>query len=59
MARRDPPDVLAAAGNPLRSFSIFGANPQWINAPDGDPIDTIKVIMKDGALYKNTLWDAR
>ncbi len=38
---------------------MIWANPQWINAPDGDPIDTIKVIMKDGALYKNTLWDAR
>ena len=49
-------DILVVDGNPLEDLSVIGANSKWFDAeyrPDG--VETIKVIMKDGKFYKNTL----
>ena len=49
-------DILVVDGNPLEDLSVIGANPKWFDAeyrPDG--VETIKVIMKDGKVFKNTL----
>lgn len=49
-------DILIVDGNPLEDLSVIGANPKWFDAeyrPNG--IETIKIIMKDGVIYKNTL----
>ena len=49
-------DILVIDGNPLEDLAVIGANPKWFDAeyrPDG--VETIKVIMKDGKFYKNTL----
>ena len=49
-------DILIVNGNPLKDLSVIGANPKWFDAeyrPNG--VETIKVIMKDGKIYKNTL----
>ena len=49
-------DILIVDGNPLEDLSCLGANPKWFDAPERDRgFDTIKVIMKDGKFYKNTL----
>lgn len=49
-------DILVVDGNPLKDLSVIGANPKWFDAeyrPNG--VETIKVIMKDGKIYKNTI----
>ena len=49
-------DILVIDGNPLEDLTVIGAHPQWFDAeyrPDG--VETIKVIMKDGEIFKNTL----
>jgi len=39
-----------------RSISVIGAKPKWFDAePRNEGIETIRVIMKDGKIYKNTL----
>lgn len=49
-------DILIVDGNPLEDLSVLGANPKWFDAPLRDRgFETIRVIMKDGAIYKNTL----
>ena len=51
-------DILVVDGNPLKDLSVIGANPKWFDAeyrPNG--VETIKVIMKDGKFYKNTMED--
>lgn len=48
-------DLLVVAGNPLADISLLGANKQWIDAEPPQPIDTIKVIIKDGRIIKNIL----
>jgi len=49
-------DILIVDGNPLEDISVIGANPKWFDAePRGEGIETIRVIMKDGVIYKNTL----
>ena len=36
--------------------SVLGANPEWFDAePRERGIETIRVIMKDGKFYKNSL----
>ena len=43
-------------GNPLEDISAIGANPGWFNAESrGENVENIKLIMKDGVIYKNTL----
>ncbi|QQX82594.1 amidohydrolase family protein [Shewanella sp. KX20019] len=48
-------DLLLVDGNPLQDLTVIGANEKWFDAPKRDGIDTMKVIMKDGMIYKNTL----
>ena len=49
-------DLLIVDGNPLEDITVIGANDMWFDAePREQDIPTIKVIMKDGKFYKNTL----
>ena len=49
-------DILLVDGNPLDDLSAIGANPGWFNAaPRNDDVESIRLIMKDGKIYKNTL----
>ena len=48
-------DLLIVDGNPLKDLSVIGANDKWFDAPDRDEIKPMKLIMKDGKIYKNTL----
>jgi imidazolonepropionase-like amidohydrolase len=49
-------DLLIVDGNPLEDIRVIGANPKYFDAADRDKgIKTIRVIMKNGKLYKNTL----
>ena len=49
-------DILIVDGNPLEDITAIGARPQWLDAePRGVEVEPIKVIMKDGKFYKNTL----
>ena len=49
-------DLLIVDGNPLKDFTVLGANSKWFDAePREQDIPTIRVIMKDGKFYKNTL----
>lgn len=49
-------DILIVDGNPLEEITVIGGNSKWFDAdPEWKPIDTIKVIMKGGKIYKNTL----
>jgi imidazolonepropionase-like amidohydrolase len=49
-------DVIIVDGNPLEDLSVIGTNDKWF---DSDPLpespETIRLIMKDGVIYKNTL----
>ena len=52
------PDILVVDGNPLKDISVIGGNSKWYDAePRGPGIPTIRIIMKDGRIYKNTLTD--
>ena len=48
-------DLLIVDGNPIKDLSVIGANEKWFDAPVRDGIKTLKLIMKDGKVYKNTL----
>ena len=48
-------DVLLVDGNPLTDITVIGGSKLWLKAPAPRPIETIRVIMKDGVIYKNTL----
>jgi imidazolonepropionase-like amidohydrolase len=48
-------DLLVVDGNPLEDLSVIGASSEWFSAPPPGPIDTIRLIMKDGKVFKNTL----
>ena len=49
-------DILIVDGNPLEDLSVLGANPKWFDAePRERGIETIRVIMKDGVIYKDSL----
>ena len=49
-------DLLLLDGNPLEDFSVVGASDKWLDSPPrpASP-ETIRIIMKDGVFYKNTL----
>ena len=50
-------DILLVDGNPLEDITVIGGSKELFEAPDrkaGD-IKTIRLIMKDGKIYKNTL----
>ena len=49
-------DILIVDGNPLEDITAIGANSKWIDAePRGPGVPPIKLIMKDGKVFKNTL----
>jgi imidazolonepropionase-like amidohydrolase len=49
-------DILLIDGNPLEDFSVVGTGDQWFGAPPRpESPETIRLIMKDGVIYKNTL----
>jgi imidazolonepropionase-like amidohydrolase len=51
-------DLLLVDGNPLEDITVVGGNEQWFEAeprPFGKGHDTMRIIMKDGKIYKNTL----
>jgi len=49
-------DVIVVDGNPLEDITVLGASPKYLDAePRERGIETIRVIMKDGKVYKNTL----
>ena len=48
-------DMLLVDGNPLEDITVIGGNEKWFDAPVRDGIDTIRIIMKDGVIYKDTL----
>lgn len=50
-------DLLLVDGNPLEDITVIGGNEKWFDAESravGD-IKTMRIIMKDGKIYKNTL----
>ena len=49
-------DILLVDGNPLEDIRVIGANPKYFDAPAREKgLKTIRLIMKDGKIYKNTL----
>lgn len=49
-------DLLIVDGNPLEDITMIGANEKYLDAePREQGIETIRIIMKDGKIYKNTL----
>jgi len=49
-------DILVVDGNPLEDLTGLGAHDKYLDAePREAGIETIRVIMKDGKVYKNTL----
>jgi hypothetical protein len=43
-------------GNPLEDITVIGGSELWMKAPlRKGGIDTMRVIMKDGKIYKNTI----
>jgi imidazolonepropionase-like amidohydrolase len=49
-------DLLIADGNPLEDITVIGANKKLFDAkPREQSVETIRLIMKDGKIYKNTL----
>ena len=51
-------DVIVIDGNPLEDILVLGGSLSWFDAePRGPSIDTIRLIMKDGRIYKNTIAD--
>ena len=49
-------DILLVDGNPLEDISVIGGTNKWFDAdPEWKPIETIRLIMLSGAVYKNTL----
>ena len=48
-------DILLVDGNPLEDISTIGGNEKWFDAPERDGIESMRIIMKDGVIYKNTL----
>ncbi len=48
-------DILLVDGNPLKDISVPGASDKFIVHETPPPIDTIKLIMKGGEIYKDIL----
>jgi hypothetical protein len=45
----------ASAQKAFKDITVIGGNERWFDAPPRDGIETMRVIMKDGKIYKNTL----
>lgn len=49
-------DILLVDGNPLEDLAAIGAHPGWFEAPvRSEDVVPIRLIMKGGVVYKNTL----
>ena len=48
-------DLLVVDGNPLEDITAIGAVDKWQDAPPRDGVETIRLIMKNGVVYKDTL----
>ncbi len=49
-------DILIVDGNPLEDLSVIGTQDKWFDGPDRpEGVETIRIIMKGGKIYKNTL----
>ena len=49
-------DILIVDGNPLEDFSVVGTGDKWFGAaPRPESPETIRIIMKGGVIYKNSL----
>jgi imidazolonepropionase-like amidohydrolase len=49
-------DILVVDGNPLEDLSVIGTSDKWFDAPEPpESPETIRIIMKNGKIYKNTL----
>ncbi len=50
-------DILIVDGNPLEDITVLGANEKRVEAPErkAGKIETVRLIVKDGKVYKNTL----
>ena len=49
-------DILIVDGNPLEDLSVIGTSDKWFDAPTPpESPETIRIIMKDGKIYKDTL----
>jgi imidazolonepropionase-like amidohydrolase len=49
-------DILLVDGNPLEDLSVIGTQRKWFDGPERPSgVETIRLIMKDGVIYKNTL----
>jgi len=49
-------DILIVDDNPLEIISAIAVNSKWFDAePRGQDVPTIKLIMKVGMIYKNTI----
>lgn len=50
-------DLLLVDGNPLKDITVIGGNKKWFDAKSrkADGIKTMRLIMKGGVVYKNTL----
>jgi imidazolonepropionase-like amidohydrolase len=49
-------DILIVDGNPLEDLSVIGTQNKWFDGPHRpNGVETIRIIMKDGKIYKNTL----
>ena len=50
-------DILIVDGNPLEDITVLGGSKLMFDAPERKPggIKTMRLIMKNGKIYKNTL----
>jgi imidazolonepropionase-like amidohydrolase len=48
-------DILLVDGNPLEDITVIGGSEKWFDAPARDGIESMRIIMKNGVIYKNTL----
>ena len=49
-------DIVLVDGNPLEDITVIGGQAQWFDAePKWTPIETIRLVMKGGKIYRNTL----
>ena len=48
-------DILLVDGNPLEDITVLGAFDKMVYDGTTEPAETIKLIMKDGKIFKNTL----
>lgn len=49
-------DILIVDGDPLEDLSTIGTSDKWFDSPERpESPETIRIIMKDGVIYKNTL----